>query len=57
MIKLRMSIWEIAGLDLTNEGKDPNENLVEVVNKAIKIRKWLDLQEDKKEKTRFKKVI
>lgn len=42
MIKTKMSIWELAGLSLTNEGKDPNENLTEVINRAKKIRKWLD---------------
>ena len=36
-----MNLFELAGLQLAREGKDPN-NLRELLNRAVVIRKWLD---------------
>jgi hypothetical protein len=45
-----MSIFDLAGLELQRENKDPN-NISDLLNRAITIRKYLDIQ------SRNKKVL
>lgn len=45
-----MSIFDLAGLELQRENKDPN-NISDLLNRAIAIRKYLDIQ------SRNKKVL
>ena len=39
---IKIDIFGLAGLQLSRQGKDPNKNLIEVLDKAIVIRRWLD---------------
>jgi hypothetical protein len=36
-----MNLFNLAGIELQREGKDPN-NMKAVINKAVKIRRWLN---------------
>ena len=50
-----MNIFEVARLRLEQEGKGEGYKMSELLDRAIKIRKYLDKQDDKKVKTQFKK--
>jgi len=51
-----MSIWELAILQLQREGKG-DFSLSLVIDRAVTIRHYIDLQNEKKEKTQFKKLV
>ena len=51
-----MSIWELAILQTQREGKG-HCSLSLVIDRAITIRKYFDLQAEKREKTQFKKLV
>jgi len=53
-----ISLFDLAYLELEREGKLNKKNTLSLMlRRAIKIRKYLDLQEDEIAKTQFKKVI
>lgn len=44
MIQLKTDLFTLGELQLRREGKRPSDRLtVKAINRAIKIRKWLDL--------------
>jgi len=49
------SLFTLAEKQLIRERK--KYTLSDIISYAVKIRKYLDLQEEKKEKTQFKKVV
>lgn len=53
-----LDLFSLGELERRREGKIPSDKLTaEALNYAIEIREHLDSQEDKKEKTQFKKVL
>jgi hypothetical protein len=53
-----MNLFNLAYIELEREGKLNKKNTLSLMlRRAIKIRKFLDLQEDKRVETRFKKLI
>ena len=49
-----MSIFDLAEMELVREKKE--YNLTDILDYSVKIREYLDLQAEKREKTQFKKV-
>jgi len=43
-----MNIFQLAELELIREGKNPAKNSYALLDKAVKIRKWLDLSDRNK---------
>ena len=52
-----MNIFQLAELELIREGKNPAKNSYALLDKAVKIRKWLDLSDRNKKvaQARYKK--
>ena len=53
-----MNLFQLAELELIREGKDPSKNSNALLNRAVKIRKWLDMQlrNNKVAQARYSKV-
>jgi len=53
-----ISLFDLAYLELEREGKLNKKNTLSIMlRRAIRIREYLDLQEELRAKTQFKKVI
>ncbi len=53
-----MDIFEMAHRELQREGKLNSDNQIALlIDRAVTIREYLDDLEEKKERTRFKKVL